>query len=130
MSVVVIQKYSNEDLLRSIERYRINHLLYELVHRAFCQRSITHASSQPCSFASRLVLQGNPYLELAPPLLLIASWQHPSTRKYNLSSVRCCMVAAAPLSAELTAQLLDWMPHIHLGQGYGTRSHHEMSRSI
>ena len=31
------------------------------------------------------------------------------------------MVAAAPLSAELTSQLLDVMPHIHLGQGYGTR---------
>lgn len=44
------------------------------------------------------------------------------TRKYDLSSVRYCLVAAAPLSAELTAQILEVLPDIHLGQGYGKSS--------
>ena len=29
------------------------------------------------------------------------------------------MVAAAPVTADLTKQLLQAMPDIHLGQGYG-----------
>ncbi|KZT65757.1 acetyl-CoA synthetase-like protein [Daedalea quercina L-15889] len=31
-----------------------------------------------------------------------------------------CMIGAAPLTAELTSQLLEVLPHIQLGQGYGT----------
>ncbi|OBZ69379.1 4-coumarate--CoA ligase-like 7 [Grifola frondosa] len=45
--------------------------------------------------------------------------KHPSTKQYDLSSVRCCMVAAAPVSAELTTQLLQVFPGVQLGQGYG-----------
>lgn len=50
----------------------------------------------------------------------ISIHQHPATKRYDLSSVRYCMVAAAPVSAELTAQLLEVFPGVQLGQGYGT----------
>ncbi|KAH9833458.1 phenylacetyl-CoA ligase [Rhodofomes roseus] len=82
MSVIIIQKYNHENLLRSIERYRITHLF------------------------------------LVPPQVVVFC-KHPSTRKHDLSHVRCCMVAAAPLTAELTSQLLEIMPQVHLGQAYG-----------
>ncbi|KZT65405.1 acetyl-CoA synthetase-like protein [Daedalea quercina L-15889] len=82
MTVVIIQKYNHENLLRSIERLRITHLF------------------------------------LVPPQVVILC-KHPSTRKYDLSRIRFCMIAAAPLTAELTLQVLELMPHIHLGQAYG-----------
>ncbi|KAK1220334.1 hypothetical protein PQX77_016905 [Marasmius sp. AFHP31] len=44
---------------------------------------------------------------------------HPAVKKYNLKSVRYCIVAAAPLSATLTSGLLELFPNAHLGQGYG-----------
>lgn len=58
------------------------------------------------------------HLFFVPPQVVLLC-KHPSTRKYDLSSVRCCMVAAAPLTAELTAQMLEILPDIHLGQAYG-----------
>ncbi|KZT04841.1 phenylacetyl-CoA ligase [Laetiporus sulphureus 93-53] len=82
MSVVIVQKYSHEGLLRSIERLRITHLF------------------------------------LVPPQVLLFC-KSPATKKYDLSSVRFCIVAAAPLTAELTAQFLEVFPDIQLGQGYG-----------
>ena len=48
--------------------------------------------------------------------------QHRLTKTYDLSSVRCCVVAAAPLSAELTEELLRVLPDTQLGQGYGACS--------
>lgn len=47
------------------------------------------------------------------------STQHPATPKHDLTSVRYCMIAAAPISAELTKEILNVMPNIHLGQAYG-----------
>ncbi|KAJ7621245.1 phenylacetyl-CoA ligase [Roridomyces roridus] len=43
----------------------------------------------------------------------------PIVKNYDLSSIRMCLVAAAPLSASLTQELLQILPNIHLGQGYG-----------
>ncbi|KAJ7472321.1 phenylacetyl-CoA ligase [Mycena galericulata] len=40
-------------------------------------------------------------------------------KRYDLSSVRYCIVAAAPLSATLTQELLEVLPNVQLGQGYG-----------
>lgn len=45
--------------------------------------------------------------------------QHPAVKKYDLSRVRYCIVAAAPLSANLTESLLRVLPNAQLGQGYG-----------
>ncbi|PCH35773.1 acetyl-CoA synthetase-like protein [Wolfiporia cocos MD-104 SS10] len=58
------------------------------------------------------------HLFLVPPQVVLFC-KHPATRNYDLSSVRFCMVAAAPLTAEVTTQMLELMPGIHLGQGYG-----------
>ncbi|PCH45120.1 amp dependent CoA ligase [Wolfiporia cocos MD-104 SS10] len=61
------------------------------------------------------------HLIIVPPqaVLLCKACEHPATKNYNLSSVRFCMVAAAPVTAELISQLLEALPGSHLGQGYG-----------
>jgi hypothetical protein len=40
-------------------------------------------------------------------------------KDYDLGHVRCVMVAAAPLSAELYNQLIALFPNAHLGQVFG-----------
>ncbi|KAJ7478654.1 phenylacetyl-CoA ligase [Mycena galericulata] len=57
-------------------------------------------------------------LMIVPPQALLIS-KHPVVSRYDLSSVRACMIAAAPISAELTQSFLRVLPGIHLGQGYG-----------
>ncbi|KAJ7220536.1 phenylacetyl-CoA ligase [Mycena pura] len=58
------------------------------------------------------------HLTLVPPQAVLLC-KHPAVKRYDLSSVRYCIVAAAPLSATLTAELLDVLQNVHLGQGYG-----------
>ncbi|KAI0757796.1 phenylacetyl-CoA ligase [Daedaleopsis nitida] len=58
------------------------------------------------------------HLMMVPPQVVLLC-KHPLTTKFDLSSVRCCLVSAAPLSAELTQDLLRVMPGIQLGQAYG-----------
>ncbi|KAI0762225.1 phenylacetyl-CoA ligase [Fomes fomentarius] len=82
MSVVLSRAFNYEQFLRSIEQYRISHLM------------------------------------VVPPHVVLLC-KHPLTKKFNLSSVRVCFVSAAPLSAELTEELLRVLPGIELGQGYG-----------
>ncbi len=45
--------------------------------------------------------------------------QHPLTKQYDLSSVRYCVVAGAPMSGELAGQLIQVFPGVQLGQGWG-----------
>ncbi|KAI1785728.1 phenylacetyl-CoA ligase [Ganoderma leucocontextum] len=47
-------------------------------------------------------------LTMVPPQAVLLC-KHPLTKKYDLSSVRYCVVAAAPLSPELTTELLKVM---------------------
>ncbi|KAJ7678162.1 phenylacetyl-CoA ligase [Mycena polygramma] len=58
------------------------------------------------------------HLTLVPPQAVLLC-KHPAVKQYDLSSVRYCIVAAAPLSATLTQELLKILPNVHLGQGYG-----------
>ncbi|KAF9259269.1 phenylacetyl-CoA ligase [Marasmius fiardii PR-910] len=58
------------------------------------------------------------HLTIVPPQAVLFC-KHPAVKKYSLSSVRYCVVAAAPLSATLTSGLLKLFPNAHLGQGYG-----------
>ncbi|KIK57454.1 hypothetical protein GYMLUDRAFT_172807 [Collybiopsis luxurians FD-317 M1] len=59
------------------------------------------------------------HLTIVPPQAVLLC-KHPAVKNYSLSSVRYCIVAAAPLSASLTSGLLRVLPNIvHLGQGYG-----------
>ncbi|KAJ7176674.1 phenylacetyl-CoA ligase [Mycena filopes] len=58
------------------------------------------------------------HLTLVPPQAVLLC-KHPAVKQYDLSSVRYCIVAAAPLSATLTQELLAILPNVHLGQGYG-----------
>lgn len=51
--------------------------------------------------------------------LIAIDSQHPAAKGADLSSVRFCLVSAAPVSAELQEELLKVMPDIQLGQGYG-----------
>ncbi|KAJ7489366.1 acetyl-CoA synthetase-like protein [Mycena latifolia] len=58
------------------------------------------------------------HLTLVPPQAVLLC-KHPTVKRYDLSSVRYCIVAAAPLSATLTEELLQVLPNVQLGQGYG-----------
>ncbi|KAJ7088641.1 phenylacetyl-CoA ligase [Mycena epipterygia] len=58
------------------------------------------------------------HLTLVPPQAVLLC-KHPMVKRYDLSSVRYCIVAAAPLSATLTEELLEVLPNVQLGQGYG-----------
>lgn len=49
--------------------------------------------------------------------------QHPAVKRYDLSQVRFCISGAAPLSKELTQQLIKVMPNAEIGQGYGMLIH-------
>ncbi|KAF8891414.1 phenylacetyl-CoA ligase [Infundibulicybe gibba] len=82
MTLVVTQKFNFEQMLDSISRYRITHLM------------------------------------IVPPQAVLFC-KHPAVAKSDLSSVRYCLVAGAPVTAELSKQLLERFPDIHLGQAYG-----------
>jgi len=58
------------------------------------------------------------HLILVPPQVVLLC-KHPATKKYDLSHVRFCLSGAAPLSAELTEQLIKVLPNASIGQGYG-----------
>ncbi|KAG9315614.1 hypothetical protein JVU11DRAFT_3256 [Chiua virens] len=57
-------------------------------------------------------------LMLVPPQIVLLC-KHPAVKDYNLSGIRYMISGAAPLSAELTAQLMKVIPNAHIGQGYG-----------
>ncbi|KZP31139.1 phenylacetyl-CoA ligase [Athelia psychrophila] len=58
------------------------------------------------------------HLFLVPPHAVLLC-KHPAAKDFDLSHVKYCMSGAAPLSAELTAQLLKVIPNASVGQGYG-----------
>ncbi|KAI0686321.1 phenylacetyl-CoA ligase [Cytidiella melzeri] len=45
--------------------------------------------------------------------------KHPVVKSYDISHIHCIGLAAAPLSPEITSEILATWPHIHLGQGFG-----------
>ncbi|ETW75263.1 hypothetical protein HETIRDRAFT_481951 [Heterobasidion irregulare TC 32-1] len=58
------------------------------------------------------------HMALVPPQVVLLC-KSPETRKHDLSSVRFVLFGAAPVSAELTDQLVQLMPHAELGQAFG-----------
>ncbi|KAI0657467.1 acetyl-CoA synthetase-like protein [Cubamyces menziesii] len=59
------------------------------------------------------------HLYLVPPMAILMC-KSPDVKKYDLSSVDFFMVGAAPVSAELTDQLVRVLPkNCRIGQGYG-----------
>ncbi|CAE6467638.1 unnamed protein product [Rhizoctonia solani] len=58
------------------------------------------------------------HLYLVPPQVVLFV-KHPATKRYDLSHCHFCMVGAAPLSSELTAQFIKQVPSLSVGQGYG-----------
>ncbi|CAE6481130.1 unnamed protein product [Rhizoctonia solani] len=58
------------------------------------------------------------HLYLVPPQVVLFV-KHPATKRYDLSHCHFCMVGAAPLSPELTAQFMKQVPNLSVGQGYG-----------
>ena len=61
--------------------------------------------------------------------MVVLLCKHPAVKKYDLSSVRQLMSGAAPLSGELTRQLIQLMPNCWIGQAYGTCPSHPPSLS-
>ncbi|OSD00520.1 phenylacetyl-CoA ligase [Trametes coccinea BRFM310] len=58
------------------------------------------------------------HLFIVPPQAVLLV-KHPLTKKFKLSSLRVMVAAAAPVSAELTTQLVEAFPKVSIGQGYG-----------
>ncbi|KAF4618282.1 hypothetical protein D9613_011669 [Agrocybe pediades] len=58
------------------------------------------------------------HLAIVPPQAILLC-KHPAAKVADLSSVRSCLLGAAPTSAEIIEQLLNRLPGIDLGQGYG-----------
>ncbi|EPQ60488.1 acetyl-CoA synthetase-like protein [Gloeophyllum trabeum ATCC 11539] len=58
------------------------------------------------------------HLFLVPPQIVLLC-KHPATKNYDLSHVRFCMAGAAPVSKELTEDLVKILPNADVGQGYG-----------
>ncbi|KAH9478770.1 4-coumarate--CoA ligase-like 1 [Psilocybe cubensis] len=58
------------------------------------------------------------HLMIVPPQVILLC-KHPAALKADLSGIRYCMVAAAPLTIELTQHLIKKLPNACLGQGYG-----------
>ncbi|KAH9950863.1 phenylacetyl-CoA ligase [Amylocystis lapponica] len=58
------------------------------------------------------------FLMVVPPHVVLLC-KHPATKRYDLSSVRQCIVGAAPLTAALTANFLELFPNTGFGQGLG-----------
>jgi len=82
VAIVVIPKFNFLEYLKSIDRFKISHLL------------------------------------LVPPQAVLLC-KHPAVKKFDLKHVRFAMSGAAPLSAELTMQLVKVLPNATIGQGYG-----------
>jgi len=59
------------------------------------------------------------HLWIVPPMAVLIS-KHPASSRAKYKSIRYCMVGAAPVSAELSAQLEEMLPDdAAVGQGYG-----------
>ncbi|KAK0460013.1 phenylacetyl-CoA ligase [Desarmillaria tabescens] len=58
-------------------------------------------------------------LMVVPPQVVLLC-KDPIVRKFDLSSVRVVLCAAAPLTAELYDQLGQLLPNVYIGQAYGS----------
>ncbi|KAI0356902.1 acetyl-CoA synthetase-like protein [Trametes cingulata] len=98
-TVVVSQKFELEQMLESVQRYRVTHLyLVPPMALLMCKAR----PERPANVSRSCLLQS------------------PVTKNYDLSSVYFLMVGAAPVSAELTEQLIRVLPQgCWIGQGYG-----------
>jgi len=69
-------------------------------------------------FLKSIVRHRITHLLVVPPQVVLIC-KHPAVKNFDLSHIRFCMCGAAPLSAELTRQLLQVLPNCSIGQGYG-----------
>ncbi|KAI0332187.1 phenylacetyl-CoA ligase [Cubamyces sp. BRFM 1775] len=69
-------------------------------------------------FLQSIDAYGITHLLIVPPQAVLLV-KHPLTKKFKLSSLRVLVAAAAPVSAELTTQLVEAFPKLSIGQGYG-----------
>ncbi|KAJ3851893.1 phenylacetyl-CoA ligase [Lentinula lateritia] len=100
--------------------YHIYGLVYNLHFMLYAGMSLVLAPKFHFeSFLKSIERYRMTHLTIVPPQAVLLC-KHPATKNYSLSSVRYCIVAAAPLSASLTRGLLRALPNVvHLGQGYG-----------
>ncbi|KAJ8495186.1 hypothetical protein ONZ45_g12969 [Pleurotus djamor] len=99
LTLVVVPKFNFVGMLASIAKHRITHLTYSRCYPS---------AAYPTHSLSRLV----------PPQVVLLC-KHPAVKEYDLSSVRYIMVGAAPLTYEVTEQLIKLFPRAHIGQAYG-----------
>ncbi|KAJ4476274.1 phenylacetyl-CoA ligase [Lentinula lateritia] len=100
--------------------YHIYGLVYNLHFMLYAGMSLVLAPKFHFeSFLKSIERYRMTHLTIVPPQAVLLC-KHPAAKNYSLSSVRYCIVAAAPLSASLTRGLLRALPNVvHLGQGYG-----------
>ncbi|KZT02013.1 amp dependent CoA ligase [Laetiporus sulphureus 93-53] len=58
------------------------------------------------------------YLPIVPPIVVLLC-KHPEVSKHDLSSIRVILSSAAPVSREVTQQLMHIFPDASIAQGYG-----------
>ncbi|KAJ3785036.1 phenylacetyl-CoA ligase [Lentinula aff. detonsa] len=104
----------------SLPLYHIYGLVYNLHFMLYAGMSLVLAPKFHFeSFLESIEQYRMTHLTIVPPQAVLLC-KHPAVKNYSLSSVRYCIVAAAPLSASLTEGLLRALPNVvHLGQGYG-----------
>lgn len=118
MSLVVVEKFNFIDMLKSIGRYRISHLMLARIVSTMMMPKLS-PFLQACPSAYRAVLQGVLSISLARTLTKSRWQQSEILKNYTLSSVRSIMVGAAPLSNEVNEQIFRVFPEAHIGQAYG-----------
>ncbi|CDO74830.1 hypothetical protein BN946_scf184353.g11 [Trametes cinnabarina] len=98
-TILVSQQFQLERALKSIQRYRVTHLCFvPPMAVLLCKVDSFHHDE----------------LEVSDVV------QSPIVQNYDLTSVRYFMVGAAPVSSELTEQLVRVLPEeCKIGQGYG-----------
>ncbi|KAK0464421.1 uncharacterized protein EV420DRAFT_1475893 [Desarmillaria tabescens] len=101
MSVIVVGRFDFVNMLRSIVRYRITDLVF--VNGV---QSLLAANNllQTRTSASCCIMQG----------------VNSAAKSYDMSSVKCVIVGAAPMTKEINALLFDVFPSAQIGQAYGT----------
>ncbi|KAF9074756.1 hypothetical protein BDP27DRAFT_1444156 [Rhodocollybia butyracea] len=100
--------------------YHIYGLVYNLHFMLYAGMSLVVASSFHFEkFLQSIDRYQITHLTIVPSQAVLLC-KHQAVKEHSLSSVRYCIVAAAPMSASLTRGLLKALPAVvHLGQGYG-----------
>ncbi|KAF5374141.1 hypothetical protein D9615_008885 [Tricholomella constricta] len=100
MSVVVVEKYNIFNLLESIARHRITHLII-----------VPPVAIDLCKACTSEIFDNRDIAHNLP--------KQPAVGNYDLGSVKYVMIGAAPVAKDVQAKLYGLFPDAQIGQAYG-----------